>query len=232
MPSGLLISFDGLDSSGKATQSKRLYEHLVSQGVLARYFTSPDYTTASGKELKLRLQGKLGDWNTTPWEEKMKYFADNRAEHLGEVNEILSQDGVVIYDRYVPSSMAFIVEEAMKQGMHARTDVQAAVSAMEYQAKTMPYEDASLFFDIHPQIAIDLLEGRKHNHGDAAEYTDYIHVQEALHAEYLRMVKEQPDHILHVKCMDGSRLRSIEEVSHIVRSLLAEKFPDRAHLFA
>lgn len=232
MAPGLLISFDGLDSSGKATQSRLLYEHLISQGALARYFTSPDYATASGRELKLRLQSKMGDWDATPWQEKMKYFADNRAEHKGEVMEVLSRGGIAIYDRYVPSSMAFIVEEAAKEGMHARVDVQAAVAALEYETNAMPHEDVSLFFDIPPIVAMNLLEGRKHNRGDEAEYTDYIHVQEALHAEYLRMVQDKPGHIMHVQCMNGDMLRSIAEVSQIVRTQLAQRFPDRAQLFA
>lgn len=232
MALGILISFDGLDSSGKATQSKLLYEHLVSQDVLVRYFTSPDYTTSSGQALKLRLQNTLGDWHTTPWQEKMKYFADNRAEHRGEVIQTLSQGGIAIYDRYVPSSMAFISEEAMKEGEHNRTDVHAAVAELEYTTNNMPHEDVSLFFDIPPKIAIDLLERRKHDHGDADEYTDYIHIQEALYAEYHRMMQEHPDHMLRVQCMDGGRLMSIQEVSQIVRSILAKQFPNRAHLFA
>lgn len=231
MAPGLLISFDGLDSSGKATQSKLLYEHLASQGAPSRYFTSPDYTTASGKDLKLRLQGKLGNWDKTSWQEKMKYFADNRAEHKSEVLEVLSQGGIVVYDRYVPSSIAFIVEES-RVALQERGSVQGVVAAYEYQTNNMPHEDASLFFDIPPKVAMELLEGRKHNRGDEAEYTDYIHVQEALHAEYLRMVGENPGQMLHVQCMDNERLRGIAEVSQIVRTQLAQRFPDRAQLFA
>ncbi len=231
MAPGLLISFDGLDSSGKATQSRLLYEHLVSQDAVARYCTSPDYTTASGKELKLRLQSKLGDWNTTPWQEKMKYFADNRAEHCAEVEETLSQGGIVVYDRYVPSSMAFMVEESQSIG-EERTRVQQAVATYEYETNTMPREDVSLFFDIPPRISIELLEGRKHDTGDAAEYTDYIHVQEALHAEYLRMVEESQGRMLHIQCMHQGKLLSIADVSQIVRTQLAQRFPDRASLFA
>ncbi|OGY31487.1 MAG: hypothetical protein A3C02_00910 [Candidatus Andersenbacteria bacterium RIFCSPHIGHO2_02_FULL_45_11] len=231
MAPGLLISFDGLDSSGKATQSKLLYEHLASQGALARYVTSPDYTTASGKELKLRLQSKLGNWDKTTWQEKMKYFADNRAEHREEVVNTVSEGGIVVYDRYVPSSMAFMAEESRAIG-EERTKVQEAVAAYEYETNNMPHEDASLFFDIPPRVAMDLLEGRKHDRGDEAEYTDYIQVQEALYAEYLSMIDEKPGHMLHIQCMDGERLRTIAEVSQIVRTQLAQRFPDRAQLFA
>lgn len=230
MPSGLLISFDGLDSSGKATQSRRLVAFLTAKGEDVTFFSSPDYTTSSGRQLQLRLQNKLGNWNETPWQEKMKYFADNRAEHRDEVHSILSRGGIVVYDRYVPSSIAFMIEES-KVAPQERKAVQNAVEALEYGTNNMPKEDVSLFFDIPPRIAIELLEGRKHNRGDEAEYTDYIHVQEALHAQYLRMVQENPTGMLHIQCMDGGRLRSIEEVSTIVRTQLAQHMPNHASLF-
>lgn len=232
MSSGLLISFDGLDSSGKATQSKALTTHLAAQSVVVQCFSSPDYSTVSGKELKLRLQNKLGNWQQTSWQEKMKYFADNRAEHRDEVVDILQQGGIVIYDRYVPSSVAFITQEAEQGGEHNRTNIQKIVATLEYETNNMPHEDVSLFFDIPPQVAMNLLEGRKHNTGDEAEYTDYIQVQEALHVEYLRMVAENPFHMLHVQCMDKDRLRTIGEVSEIVRTLLAKHISSHAQLFA
>lgn len=228
MAGGLLISFDGLDSSGKATQSRRLVEFLEKKGAHVRFFSSPDYTTPSGKELQLRLQNKLGNWHETPWQEKMKYFANNRAEHRDEVVSTLSQGGIVVYDRYVPSSVAFMVEESNITA-EDRMSVQEAVAALEYGENRMPKEDVSLFFDIPPRVAIELLEGRKHNRGDETEYTDYVHVQEALYAQYLRMVG---DRMIHVQCMNGGRLRSIEEVSTIVRTMLGQRFPDRASLFA
>lgn len=231
MSSGLLISFDGLDSSGKATQSKALTTHLAAQDVVVQCFSSPDYTTISGKELKLRLQNKLGVWQQTSWQEKMNYFANNRAEHRDEVIGILQRGGIVIYDRYVPSSVAFIIEESGATGT-MREEIQHTVATLEYETNKMPHEDVSLFFDIPPQVAMNLLEGRKHNTGDEAEYTDYIQVQEALHAEYVRMTQEHPSHMLHVQCMDKNRLRTVDEISQIVRVVLAKQFPSHAQLFA
>lgn len=229
----MLISFDGLDSSGKATQARLLTEHLTKQGIQSVNFRSPDYEIASGKELKLRLQGKLGDWHSTPWQEKMGYFAANRAEHRHEVKDILSRGGVVVYDRYVPSSVAFMIGEAAQGGSPdaLRDEVRQAVEKLEYEENDMPKEDVSIFFDIPPKIAIDLLKGRKNDQGDEDEHTDYLHVQEALHAEYVHMAEANPDHILHISCMDGERLRGIEEIASLVRAALVQKFPDRAQLF-
>lgn len=230
----MLISFDGLDSSGKATQARLLADHLKTKNKQAALFRSPDYETPSGGELKLRLQNKLGNWQQTSWQEKMGYFAANRLEHRSEVTALLSQDAVVVYDRYVPSSTAFMIVEAAA-GAHVQDDlrkeVQVAVETLEYNTNNMPKEDVSIFFDIPPRIAIDLLKERKENRGDEHEYTDYLSVQEALHEEYTRLAQENPAHMLRISCMHGDRLRNIEEIGLLVREALAQKFPDLAQLF-
>lgn len=232
----MLISFDGLDSSGKATQARLLTEHLKTKNIATAMFRSPDYDTDSGKELHLRLQNKLGDWQTTPWSEKMGYFAANRAEHRGEVIALQGQGACIVYDRYIPSSVAFMIVEAAN-GQEVpealRSEVKNAVENLEYMQNAMPKEDVSIFFDIPPTVAVTLLKGRKQAQGDADEYTDYLYIQEALHAEYVRLAEENPEHMLRIECMgpDGS-LRSIEEIGGMVRKALAQKFPERAQLFA
>lgn len=227
---GILISFDGLDSSGKATQAGVLFSHLEHRGALVKKFESPDYTTPSGKELKLRLQGKLGNWAATSWQEKMKYFAQNRAEHQEEVKNIIDQNGIVIYDRYVPSSIAFMVEEAHASG-EDRTAIHTAVQELEYAVNMMPHENASLFFDIPPKIAIELLEGRKIGEGDDDEFTDHISVQEALYAEYKKMCAEYPT-MMRIVCMEGKTLRTIDEIAREVRTRLAQTFPEHVSYFS
>ena len=239
---GILISFDGLDSSGKATQAGVLFSHLEHRGALVKKFESPDYTTSSGKELKLRLQGKIGDWAHTPWQEKMKYFADNRAEHKEEVQDILRQNGIVIYDRYVPSSVAFMVEEAKASEIPhsfseggSRVDrkmIHKAVRELECDINGMPRENISLFFDVPSKIAIDLLEGRKGKAGEEDEHTDHISVQEALHAEYIRMCQENPGAMMHIVCVNDGQLRTIDDIAKEVRTRLAQTFPEHVQFFS
>lgn len=228
---GILISFDGLDSSGKATQAGVLFSHLEHRGALVKKFESPDYATPSGKELKLRLQGKLGDWANTSWEEKMGYFAQNRAEHKAEVRDILRQNGIIIYDRYVPSSIAFMVEEAHASGRD-RIAIHKAVRELECEVNGMPKENMSLFFDIPPKLAIELLEGRKAGANDEDEFTDHISVQEALYAEYLAMCTEYSETMMHVVCMEGDKLRTIDAIAKEVRLRLAQTFPEHVQFFA
>lgn len=209
---GALISFDGLDSSGKATQVKRLQQTLEDLGKRVVNIETPDYTTSSGKELKARLQGKLGSWANTPWQEKMGYFATNRAEHRQEVLDTLGGGDIVLYDRYVPSSLVFMEVEADV----GRADVHKAVEETEYLQNGMPREAFSLFLDVPPKVADQLLSGRKGERQDEDEYTDQLEIQQRMHDAYLRLADEQPERMVRIACMDGQRLRTPDEIAELV----------------
>lgn len=224
---GLLIAFDGLDSTGKATQTEKLTERLRRHQHTVQQFQSPDYQTPSGRELKARLQNKIGNWATTPWEQKMRLFAANRAEHRAEVIAALSRGEFVVYDRYVASSLAFITVEAL----HAqetdlyRTQVQAAVTKEEYLRNQMPRENISIFLDVPPTLAINLLEERKELRNDDHEYSDHQHVQERLYNEYDSLCTANPKQYLRIPCVVDQHLLGREEVTELIWEALVQKFP-------
>lgn len=226
---GLLISFDGTDSSGKATQARLLAGRLRTQGRRARQFATPDYQTKSGQELKKRLQDEAGNWGQTPWPEKLRLFSDNRAEHRAEVIAALTRGDLVIYDRYIPSSLCFITIEALPENSSLkRVDIHDAIRKVEYEENNMPPEDVSIFLDVPPQISTTLLERRKKKLSDAGEYTDHIQVQERLYNEYDLLCRDNPTHYLRVKCVIGNRLLDVNDIAELVWTGLLEKFPQLA----
>lgn len=224
---GLLLAFDGVDSSGKETQTARLADRLRHVGFAVRCFETPDYTTPSGADLKERLQNKDRAWQQLPWEDKMRLFAANRQEHKAEVLQSLRQGEIVIYDRYVASSLAFITIEALEPATIDlfRSDVQHAIARHEYEERGMPREDVSIFLDVPPDVSAALLEGRKHRRRDSDEYTDHIAVQRRLYNEYDLLCKGDPATYWRVPCVVEERLLSIEDVAEIVWEGLKAKFP-------
>lgn len=225
---GLLISFDGLDSTGKATQTKRLVERLRFQGHIVTQFQTPDYTTPSGQELKLRLQNKIGNWHKTPWQEKLRYFANNRAEHRDEVLSSLAAGEIVIYDRYVPSSLAFITVEAMlpQEAGLFREDVYKAVEKEEYQIHKMPKENVSIFLDVPPDVADNLLGLRKAASGHEDEYTDHLHIQQRLYNEYDYMCANDRQRFVRIKCTEDGHLLGVNDVAELIWEDLLVRFPE------
>lgn len=223
----MLISFDGIDSSGKATQAQLLADRLRRHGHVVHEFTTPDYATPSGKELKKWLQGKSSNWHALPWPEKMKLFAANRAEKHKQVASDLARNEIIIYDRYVPSSLAFITIEATKpQDVDLRRrDIHQAVEKSEYEENDMPKEDVSIFLDVPVHVSTALLEKRKKYRKDSDEYTDHVHVMERLYNEYDILCQADPKHYLRIKATEGPELLSIEVVSELVWEALLARFP-------
>ena len=224
---GLLISCDGVDSSGKETQVNELVKRLRFQGHVVRQFATPDYNTPIGKEIKLRLQNKIGTWDTTPWEDKMKLFAANRLEHRAEVITALQRGEIVIYDRYVPSSITFIAVEALhpQEMDFKRSTIQQAVTKHEYEANAMPKEHTSIFLDVPPNVSTKLLEKRKEILKDEDEYSDHIDVQNRLYNEYMFLNENNPDHYTKISCVTGTQMLGIDEVAELVWEALIVKFP-------
>ncbi len=224
---GLLISFDGLDSSGKATQSRLLVERLRLAGYKTRHFSSPDYSTPSGEDLKVCLQNKAGEWKDLPWQEKMKLFADNRAEHREEAVTALVLGEMVVYDRYVPSSMAFMTVEACRDAItdSGRQAVHEAVQQQEYVMNLMPPENVSIFLDVPAAVTCGLLKTRQKVSGHDDEYTDTLKVQERLYSEYDWLCQSDPEHYLRIHCFTDNVLLLVDDVTELVWQALVIQFP-------
>jgi dTMP kinase len=99
---GLFCVFEGLDRSGKSTQSKRLAKHLESVGPV-KWMCFPDRTTASGALIDLYLRSKieLSD------EEVHLLFSANRWEASQSIAAELNRGVSIVCDRYAFSGVAY-----------------------------------------------------------------------------------------------------------------------------
>jgi len=102
MSQGLFIVIEGIDGTGKSTQSKRLAEWFRSRGrevVLSREPTDGPW----GK--KLRESATTGRLSA---EAELECFLNDRREHVEmSIKPALAEGKVVILDRYYFSTMAY-----------------------------------------------------------------------------------------------------------------------------
>jgi dTMP kinase len=102
MSQGIFIVIEGIDGTGKSTQSKRLAEWFRSRGrevVLSREPTDGPW----GK--KLRESATTGRLSA---EEELECFLNDRREHVEmSIKPALAEGKVVILDRYYFSTMAY-----------------------------------------------------------------------------------------------------------------------------
>ena len=100
---GVLIAFEGLDQSGKATQASHLRASLEAHHLRVEALDFPDYKTAIGAEIARTLRE---DTNRAPDVTQLLFIA-NRYEHRAAMEEWIRQGAVVLCDRYLASSVAY-----------------------------------------------------------------------------------------------------------------------------
>lgn len=146
---GYVLAFEGLDQSGKQTQSETLAARLRDEGRRVEFLTFPEYGTAIGTEIGRALQGER---DYTPDTLQLLYIA-NRYEFKPRIEAWLDEGVVVICDRYLASSIAY----GEAQGLDADwlQDVQ----------RHLPRPSLTIVLDIPPEVSLQ----RKHAARDRFE---------------------------------------------------------------
>ncbi len=206
-----LIVIDGLDGSGKATQTKRLCDRLQADGYRARTLSFPDYESDGSAAVRMYLGGQLGDSpdDVNAYAASSFYAVDRVVSYLNTWGKDYQTYDFIIADRYVTSN---IIHQMAKLKDQERDDYIAWLYDYEYRRLLIPEPDMIVFLDVDPAISQKLMSGRYH--GDDSKKD--IHES---NAAYLNTCRESASYAIEklgwtvVKCDDGEKMRTIEEIS-------------------
>jgi dTMP kinase len=134
---GLLIAFEGLDQSGKQTQTELLRDRLTDAGRDVRLLSFPDYGTPIGEEIERALRGAR---NYAPDVMQLLYVA-NRYEWRADIERQRAEGTILICDRYLASSVAY----GEAQGLDPAW-------LLEIQCH-LPQPDITFLLDIAPEVS-------------------------------------------------------------------------------
>ena len=144
MPKGLFIVFEGIDGSGKTTQSKLLFELFSKEGKQVIWTKEP-------------TDGDIGSLLTNKYLKEVDLpivdallFAADREEHLKDmVIPALNQGKIVISDRYYHSTLAY----QQAQGLELKWLLELN--------KNFIKPNLTIIIDLEPEIAIERIEKDK-----------------------------------------------------------------------
>jgi dTMP kinase len=161
---GILISFEGLDASGKNTQSKMFCDSLREKNAPFEFLSFPAYSTPIGNEIKEYLHGRR---DYTP-ETAHTLYAANRYEFKPIIERWISEKRIVIFNRYCESNVAY----GMADGL-ARTWVEQLESKM-------PQSNYVFYLKISPDLSLQRKASRDRYETDLKFLTRVAQVYDVL----------------------------------------------------
>ena len=99
----MIIVIEGGDQAGKKTQTELLAKALKARKLKTKVFSFPDYTTPIGKKIESYLNGK----QKFPPQVIHCLLAANRWEKLNEIKKAISNNSVLIMNRYYQSNLIY-----------------------------------------------------------------------------------------------------------------------------
>lgn len=216
---GKLIVIEGVDSSGKETQTKLLFEYLQEKGVNVKKISFPDYKSDFCMPVKGYLAGQLGDNpdDVNAYAASSFYAIDRYASYKKNWGSFYENGGVIVCDRYVTSN---IVHQAMK----IKGDKTAFIewlSDYEYEKLGLPRPDVVIFLDMPPVAAQYLMKNRANKITGEAQKD--IHEK---NADYLNAAYENACGVAEnqgwrrVVCAKGLEIRTIEDIHKEIVSIV------------
>ena len=206
-----LIVIDGLDGSGKATQTKRLCDRLQADGYRARTLSFPDYESDGSAAVRMYLGGQLGDSpdDVNAYAASSFYAVDRVVSYLNTWGKDYQTYDFIIADRYVTSN---IIHQMAKLKDRERDDYIAWLYDYEYRRLLIPEPDMIVFLDVDPAISQKLIDGR---YGGDESKKD-IHES---NMAYLLRCRESALYAieklgwLRISCSRNGEMRTIEDIN-------------------
>lgn len=153
-----LIAIDGLDGSGKGTQSALLYEALVARGIPARLVSFPVYDSPSSELVKLYLSGKLGEADAVNCYAASSFYAmDRYATYAADWKRDYEAGTVIVADRYTTANA---IHQLTKLPEGEREAFLNWLSDFEYCKLGIPAPSLTLFLEVPVEMSLSLIESR------------------------------------------------------------------------
>ena len=218
---GKLIVVEGLDSSGKATQTKLIAKKLEEMNYKVKLVTFPDYESDSSALVKMYLNGDLSDKadDINAYAASSFYAVDRYASFKRNWEKFYLDGGIIIADRYTTSNM---IHQASKiEGTRIKNLYLDWLTDYEYKLLKLPAPNKVIFLDMPPEYANELMRERANKF--TGEKDKDIHERDK---EYLEKTYENALYIAkkydwnEVFCVEDGQIRTIDDINDEIMTLI------------
>lgn len=202
----MLITFEGIDGSGKSTQIDRLSRWLSDRGETVRTLREPGGTEISEeiREILLHHKGPMD-----PVTELLLFSAARSELVSDQIRPALSRGELVLLDRFYDSTLAY-------QGYGRRAARLAEIEALNRMASHGCEPDLTLYLRLTPEEAAGRLSGERDRMEKAGP--DFF---ERVMAGFDSIAHREP----RVRTIDATR--SAEDVEQMIREEVERRLSAR-----
>ncbi|MDD3766303.1 MAG: thymidylate kinase [Eubacteriales bacterium] len=216
----MLVVIEGVDGSGKQTQTAKLYERLLKEGRDVRKIQFPNYESETSALVKMYLGGVFGDKpeDVNPYVASSFYAVDRIGSYLMDWKKDYEKGTLILSDRYTTSNA---VHQAGKLPGGARDGFLDWLFDYEYRLLSLPKPDLVIFLDMPFEHGRRLISNRSNKitggmQKDIHE-NDAMHIQSA-YENALYVAKKYGWKI--ISCVEDGKVRSIDSIHQEIYSLI------------
>lgn len=215
-----ILVIEGLDGSGKATQTALLEKFLKDKGIPVRRVSFPDYAEPSSALVKMYLDGEFGTdpSSVNAYAASTFYAVDRFASYRRMWQEDYQNGTVILADRYTTSNAIY---QMVKLPRSQWQSFLIWLSDLEYDKMGLPRPRKTIYLDMPPLISQKLLEARYN--GDESK--------KDIHESRVDFLQKCRDAALYagqywswkrIPCAEGDRPKSVEEIAQAVQQAVME----------
>ncbi len=213
----ILISIDGLDGSGKGTQSDLLAARLCSEGKRAKVISFPMYGSDSCFAVEMYLGGRLGGSpsDTNAYAASTFFAVDRYISYRTEWKKDAEEYDYIIFNRYVSANA---VHQLSKLEREQWEDFLGWLWDFEFNKLGLPRPDMTLYLLVPPRVSLSLVDKR-------GEKKDIHELDRDYMAKCFEAGKYAADRLGFVKidCCEGDTIRSRESIADEIYEKIMSK---------
>lgn len=213
-----LIIIEGLDGSGKSTQTALLEEYFQKSGVAYKKIKLPDYESKSSTLVNMYLNGEFGKNadDVNPYAAGAFYAVDRYASYKLKWEKDYESGTLILADRYATSNSIYQMEKLHKSEWKSYLDWSFD---FEYNKIGIPKPDLVIYLDMPIEISQRLMTSRYNgdeNRKDVHEKN--IRFLENCRESALFAASVQGWRV--VECSDGENPLSIGEIHNKIKAII------------
>lgn len=220
---GKIIVIEGLDGSGKQTQSEKLFKRLEDEGKKIMKIAYPRYENQSSSLVKMYLSGEFGKNanDVSAYIASTFYAVDRYASYKQDYEEFYKNGGIVLLDRYVTANM--VHQSSKIDNLEEKEKFLNWLSDFEYGMFGLPKPDKVFFLNIPPKVSQQLIKERENKFSH--EKQKDIHEKDE---NYLKHAYDNACYLIkkygwdEINCTADGTLRTIDDIHEEIYSKVKE----------